>query len=112
MYSNIKRIYTQHSLNSDNHITLTSSQIHYLKNVLRIKINDYIRIFNGLDGEWLAKVQTIKKKEIDLILEKKIKDQNNSSRIDIFFSPIKKDRINILVQKCTELGIFDESTRV
>ncbi|MBG76815.1 MAG: Ribosomal RNA small subunit methyltransferase E [Alphaproteobacteria bacterium MarineAlpha5_Bin12] len=105
MYSNIKRIYTQHSLNSDNHITLTSSQIHYLKNVLRVKINDYIRIFNGLDGEWLAKVQTIKKKEIDLILEKKIKDQNNFSRIDIFFSPIKKDRINILVQKCTELGI-------
>ena len=43
MYSNIKRIYTQHSLNSDNHITLTSSQIHYLMNVLRIKINDYIK---------------------------------------------------------------------
>ncbi len=105
MYSNIKRIYTQHSLNSDNHITLTSSQIHYLKNVLRIKINDYIRIFNGIDGEWLAKVKTVKKKDIDFILEKKIKDQNNSSKIDIFFALIKKDRINILVQKCTELGI-------
>ena len=90
MYSNIKRIYTQHSLNSDNHITLTSSQIHYLKNVLRIKINDYIRIFNGLDGEWLAKVQTIKKKEIDLILEKKLKIKIILQELTFFFLQLKK----------------------
>ena len=38
-------------------------------------------------------------------ISKKIADQKNSLDLWLLFSPIKKNRLNILIQKATELGI-------
>ena len=88
MHLNIKRIYTSNAINPRDHITLTSKQIHYIKNVLRIKKNEILRIFNGIDGEWLAKVEKIEKKQVVLFVEKKIRSQENSPKINLLFSMI------------------------
>ena len=105
MHSNIKRVYINHLLNLNDRITLTTKQFHYIKNVIRLKKNDFLRIFNGKDGEWLSKIEKIDKKNIYIVIEKKIRDQKNSPDICLLFSLIKKDRLNILIQKCTELGL-------
>ena len=88
MHSHIKRAYINHPLNLNHRITLTTKQFHYIKNVIRLKKNDFLRIFNGKDGEWLSKIEKIDKKNIYLVLEKKIRDQNNRPDICLFFSPI------------------------
>ena len=105
MHSHIKRVYINHPLNLNHRIALTTKQFHYIKNVIRLKKNDFLRIFNGKDVEWLSKIEKIDKKNIYLVLEKKIRDQKNSPDICLVFSSIKKDRLNILIQKCTELGL-------
>ncbi len=38
------------------HIRLNQDQQHYLKNVLRLTLDDEILIFNGKSGEWFAKL--------------------------------------------------------
>ena len=105
MNSNYKRFYINQSLNLRDHITFDNKHYHYIKNVLRINRNEYLRLFNGKQGEWLAKIKKIEKKIIFLSIEKKIKDQKNSPDIWLLLSLIKKDRLNILVQKATELGV-------
>ena len=105
MSSNYKRLYINQSLNLKDHITFANKHYHYIKNVLRINKNEYLSLFNGKQGEWLAKIEKIEKKIIFLSVEKKIKDQKNSSDIWLLLSIIKKDRLNILVQKATELGV-------
>ena len=105
MSSNYKRIYINQSLNLRDHITFANKHYHYIKNVLRINKNEYLSLFNGKQGEWLAKIEKIEKKIIFLSVEKKIKDQKNSPDIWLLLSIIKKDRLNILVQKATELGV-------
>ena len=105
MNSNYKRFYINQSLNLRDHITIDNKHYHYIKNVLRINRNEYLRLFNGKQGEWLAKIKKIEKKIIFLSIEKKIKNQKNSPDIWLLLSLIKKDRLNILVQKATELGV-------
>ena len=53
------RIYINKKISSNLLIYIKNKQHHYLKNVMRIKINDSIKIFDGLTGEWLSNVLSI-----------------------------------------------------
>ncbi len=84
-----------------------NSQAHYLLNVMRLKENDFIAIFNGHDGEWLAKIVDTKKKTTNIQCLKQLKSQPNESDIWLMFAPLKKDRLDYLSQKASELGVSD-----
>ena len=105
MYSNIKRLYVDEMLKINSLIVLTGRKHHYLKNVIRINQDDFIRLFNGKEGEWLSRVTRVDKKNITLNVEKKLLNQQDSLNLWLFFAPIKINRLNILVQKSTELGV-------
>ena len=75
MYSNLRRLYINQRLIQNSKINLIGNQYHYLRNVLRSKENEFIRLFNGQDGEWLAKILKFQKKTILLEISKKIADQ-------------------------------------
>ena len=53
------RIFLDKSITSNLMIYIKNKQNHYLKNVLRIKINDQINIFDGISGEWETYVLAI-----------------------------------------------------
>ena len=40
-------------------VYIKDKQHHFLKNVLRVKINDQINIFDGFSGEWETNVISI-----------------------------------------------------
>ncbi|PPR45057.1 MAG: Ribosomal RNA small subunit methyltransferase E [Alphaproteobacteria bacterium MarineAlpha5_Bin11] len=104
-YSNLKRFYTDQDLSQNIHVNFINNKHHYLKNVMRLKSKDLIRLFNGKDGEWLVKIENIEKKSSLLLVQEQLSRQKNSPDIWLIFSPVKKDRLNILVQKTTELGV-------
>ena len=105
MYSHIKRLYIQQSLRKNEELLIDNKRFHYLKNVIRVKKNDIIRIFNEKEGEWLGKINNIEKRIITLKIEKKIRSPQKDIDLWLFFSPIKKDRLNIIIQKATEIGV-------
>ena len=148
---NLPRLYVgAHSdttFSAGSSITLSQEQTHYLTKVMRllkkkrqkpqddsnntIVDRDCIRIYNGRDGEWLAKVNVLeqtgdeysggsknKRKrrqtrqgDITLVAEcihqLRIQDKDkDASRPWLLFAPLKKQtRMKLLMEKCTELGV-------
>ncbi len=100
------RLYCDVPLSSDANIALSQENVHYLKNVLRKSEGDVFRVFNGRDGEWFVKIVSMGKKEGSALLTEQIKAQPMPSpEVHLFFTPIKKHRMDILIEKCVELGV-------
>ena len=98
------RLFINKQLSSNLMIYVKGKQHHYLKNVMRIQINDTIRIFDGKTGEWSSQVLSINRDNIVLSVNVKIKEIIKDSDVWLIFSPIKQYRMNLVVQKATELG--------
>ena len=60
------RLYQNCKLYQNAIIEVTNDDHHYLRNVMRVKVNDELRIFNGVDGEWYSKVLIVKKEKIEI----------------------------------------------
>ena len=85
--------------------TLSNEQSHYIRNVMRLKPGDIISLFNTTNGEWDAKIVNYAKETTELKIEKLTKNKKVENNLWLAFSPIKKNPLNMLIQKTTELGI-------
>ena len=99
------RIYYPNKILEASEISLEKKQSHYIKNVMRLKEGSYLSIFNENEGEYNCKILNIKKDIIKLQILNKIKNQLNSFQFSLAFCPPKKIKLDILMQKATELGI-------
>ena len=107
-FTKFPRLYSDGNLEAKATAKLDEAQAHYLKNVLRRKTGDKIRVFNGRDGEFLAEITGIGKKKADLaVLEQTRRQPAPAARIHLLFAPIKKDRMDFLIEKAVELGVTD-----
>lgn len=104
----LPRLYTTEGLAAETLIPLEAGQAHYLHNVLRRKQGDFIRLFNGKDGEWLACLQDLSKKGGSAKLTERLCPQPAlNRRIHLLFTPIKKHRMDWMIEKIVELGVTD-----
>ncbi len=99
------RLYVSDDLTADGVVGLESSQAHYLRSVLRLGPGDDVALFNGRDGEWRARIDTIGKGWASLQLTAQSLAQATEPDIWLLFAPIKRGRVDYLVQKATELGV-------
>ena len=100
------RLYVDSNL--EDTVISNQNQSHYLTNVMRKKTGDSVRIFNGRDGEFLAIIDRINKKSVTLRIEKRLRPQTPQiKRTHLLFSPLKKKRMDFVIEKCTELGVTD-----
>jgi 16S rRNA (uracil1498-N3)-methyltransferase len=86
-------------------IPLEAPQAHYVQHVMRLRAGDALSVFNGVDGEWRAKVADLRGKKAMLVAEDQVKRQRASPDMWLCFAPIKHGRIEWLVEKATELGV-------
>ena len=104
----LPRLYTDEALVDQGVIALSTGQAHYLNNVLRKKDGEAIRLFNGKDGEWVGVLQNLSKKSGEARLDKQIIEQpTRAKRIHLIFAPIKKNRMDWLIEKAVELGVSE-----
>lgn len=104
-FKKIIRLYCSQKLSLGNIIVLNKNDTHYLKNVMRCKENDQVNLFNENDNEFNCKILKIKKYEITLEI---IELSTNTEIINdtfLIFSLVKKNKIDFIIQKATELGI-------
>lgn len=108
IYYQYPRLYIDFPMRDNSDIPLEQKHAHYLKNVLRKETGQALRVFNGLEGEWIAIVKELDKKRGVATLHKKIKEQDTQNRkIHLIFSPIKKQRLDFVIEKAVELGVTD-----
>ena len=99
------RLYIEKQISQNLMIYIKEKQHHFLKNVIRIKLNDVINVFDGITGEWRSQVISVSKDKTALKIEKKIREFETQPDIWLIFAPIKLFRLNIIIQKAVELGV-------
>ncbi|MCB9990409.1 MAG: 16S rRNA (uracil(1498)-N(3))-methyltransferase [Rhodospirillales bacterium] len=100
------RLYVAQDLREGQAISLSAEQAHYLRNVLRRAAGDPVRLFNGRHGEWLCALQKLDKKAAEAAPETLITPQPEPApATHLYFAPIKKARMDFLIEKAVELGV-------
>jgi 16S rRNA (uracil1498-N3)-methyltransferase len=100
-----QRLFIDMPLDVDATHSCTKEQSNYLRNVLRLNEGDEILVFNGRDGEWRARYAQRGKRDCDLALIEQFREQTSGSDIDYLFAPLKRARLDYMVQKATEMGV-------
>ncbi|HXC55319.1 MAG TPA: 16S rRNA (uracil(1498)-N(3))-methyltransferase [Rhizomicrobium sp.] len=99
------RLFVEAPLGTDARIVPDAAQAHYLLHVMRAKAGDRVSLFNGRDGEWLARVADVAKRSCSLQCDRQVAPQAEVPDLWLCFAPIKKTPADYVVQKATELGV-------
>ena len=105
VYEPRQRLYVTAALAAEAKISLTGNQAHYLRNVLRCQTGDAVLLFNGADGEWQAQIEALGKKHAELVIGTQHRPQSAGSDLWLLVAPVKRDRLDYLAQKATEMGV-------
>jgi len=98
------RLFVAHDLPAES-VGLGAPQAHYLLHVLRLSRGDRIALFNGRDGEWAARIEGFGRGWGTLALEGQLRPQDAAPDLWLCFAPIKRARLDFLIEKATELGV-------
>lgn len=86
-------------------IQLEKPDIHYLLNVMKVKNQEEINIFNERDGEWVAKVNILTKENVFLLPIKNTRIDITASKVVLAFALLKRQNNSLVIQKATELNV-------
>lgn len=81
------------------------AQSHYLANVLRAAVGDELRVFDGLNGEWLAQITKTSRKAVALTALTQTRAQAPDPDAWLCFALLKRQKTDLIVEKATELGV-------
>jgi len=101
----LPRLYVETPLGAGASVELDAAQANYLGNVMRLKEGSQLLIFDGMSGEWLAEVAEAGKKRMSLSVIEPTQPQENVPDLWLAFAPVKKGRVDWLVEKAVELGV-------
>jgi 16S rRNA (uracil1498-N3)-methyltransferase len=103
--STTPRLFVAGALAAGGALTLDGPQAHYLGSVMRRQPGDWVRLFNGEDGEWAAQVTAVAKRSLSLHLNHQSAPQEVPPDLWLCAAPLKKGRIDWLAEKACELGV-------
>ena len=100
-----QRLFVDADLAEGRMVACTPAQANYLRNVLRLGPGDPILAFNGRDGEWRAEVADPGRRATALAVRALVRAQEGGPDIDYLFAPLKRARLDYVVEKATEMGV-------
>lgn len=101
----ISRLYIDADLAPGRAVELPEEQAHYLRQVMRLKCDDAVILFNGRGGEYPARVTALERRRACCEPEAfDAVDRELPCRIHIVQAANRSEKIETVLQKCTELG--------
>ena len=98
------RLFVDAALAADIEVALSGKPAHYLMHVMRLGAGDALRLFNGRDGEWRARLVAGGRAGCRLRLDARLREQHPEPGPWLAFAPLKKDAQDTLIAQATELG--------
>lgn len=98
------RLYVDTPLLSGAQFEASPDHTHYLLGVLRRNPGDPVIVFNGRDGEWSAHIATTGRRNCTLSVTQALRAGATPPALTYYFAPLKRSRLDYVVQKATELG--------
>lgn len=100
------RLYVPGPLETGASIVLAGEQAHYVGRVLRLRVGDELILFNGSGGEYSAVATRISRQDVAVRVGKhNDRDAESPLAIDLLQGIARGERMDIVVQKATELGV-------
>ena len=105
--SSLPRLYLSSPIERGAIITPIPEQSHYLINVLRLKNNDKVRIFNEESGEFIASITITSKKHCHLEALEVFRNNSTLPSLHLAQCIIKGDRMMQILDMATQIGITE-----
>lgn len=86
-------------------LPVDGAQAHYLLSVMRLKPGQPVKLFDGVSGEWLGVAESVGKRDLILRVTAKLREVEAVPDFWLCCAPIKKGRLDWLVEKACELGV-------
>jgi 16S rRNA (uracil1498-N3)-methyltransferase len=100
------RIYQSGNYTIGDNVVLSQNASHHIGTVLRLQLNDKIILFSGDGHEYLANINAITRKQIQVVIESMTpKNVESNCIIHLAQALSKGDRMEWVVQKSVELGV-------
>lgn len=99
------RLYVEQALSPAARVSLSVPQLHYLKDVLRLKPGAGVLLFNGREGEWRGVLEEGEKRGMVLHVAVQTRPQTMAGDLHYLFAPLKRARLDYVVQKAVEMGV-------
>lgn len=100
----IPRLFFDGLLSDGAQLEAGREQANYLRNVLRLPVNADVLVFNGRDGEWMARTRYEGRRQCALDVVSQTRVQTPSNNLHYLFAPLKHARLDYMVQKAVEMG--------
>jgi 16S rRNA (uracil1498-N3)-methyltransferase len=98
----LPRLFVDQALGEGDTVTVEGT---YLGAVLRLAPGDKVKLFDDRSGEWIAEIAQAGKKRAALIVGAHLRPREAVPDLWLLFAPVKRGRIDWLVEKATELGV-------
>ncbi len=99
------RFFVSQTATDDKFIITDEKQIHYFKNVLRLRVNEEVTVFNNSDSEYICNILLIDKEQICLQIKEKKPAHFNTFNLTIACAIPKKDDMDDIIDKLTQLEV-------
>jgi 16S rRNA (uracil1498-N3)-methyltransferase len=103
--SSLPRLFVDQALAPGASLTLEGAPANYLATVLRLGPGAQVKLFDDRTGEWLAQIVEAGRKRVALCLLRHLRERETVPDLWLLVAPIKRGRIDWLVEKATELGV-------
>jgi 16S rRNA (uracil1498-N3)-methyltransferase len=103
----MRRFYASPAQFNNKFISLNSDETKHLREVLRMREGESVRVFDGEGREFLCVIEKINKKETSLEIQKEIEPPAPESDLNLTLavSLLKGEKFDTVVQKAVELGV-------
>ena len=101
--SNIRLFYPENIIDNSTSL-LCKEHTHYVVNVMRLKRGSNLNFFNK-NGEWNSEIVFLDKDRVEVKFLNKVKEPGSSLNIELAICLVKKNPMETILQKATELGV-------
>lgn len=101
----LPRLFVDRPIAANATLVLDGAPANYLGAVLRLKPGAQVKLFDDVTGEWLAEITEAGKRSVTLRIVRQLRPREAVPDLWLVTAPIKKGRIDWLVEKACELGV-------
>jgi len=97
----------RHQLAAGEQIELADQHAHYLKNVLRLRVDHPLTVFDGCGNAYDALITRVEKKRVAIKIAQEIKcsTRQQTLGLTLAIAVSRGERMDWVIQKATELGV-------
>lgn len=101
----MSRFYVPPECVSGGKIVIRGDELHHARDVMRLAADDEITVFDGTGKEYHGIIREVDKGQMIIAIEKTLERKAGGCRLTLIQALPKSDKMDLIVEKATELGV-------